>query len=294
MRNLSLAAMVVLLCSMGPADAQTREPLMLQAEVESVYAPPAAGREEEAVNRGGMQLDLTIAYSTDYVYRGIEILEAPGPEDALNLQVDNRLTFDLGKLPHPFVGVFANVADQDPISRFQEIRPYFGAQLRLAPLMLELGHNTYIFPDRDALSTSEVYGKITLDDSWMWGTERPVFAPYIYGAYDYDLYNGCYFEAGVQHEFPFEDWPLTITAYAHVAYVQGLQQFAATAGGDDTGFQHWQVGLVADYNLNTLLNIPKRLGNWSLYGYVNYTDGIDEDLRAETQIWGGAGLRLQY
>ena len=297
----AVLALVTLAAATGLAGAQTGvprlttsdEPLKLQADMDSVYAPPAVGRDEEAVNRGGMTLDLSVAYSTDYIYRGIEVFPPPGGGDSANIQIDNRLTFDLGKYPHPFVGVYANFADQDPISRFQEIRPYFGAQLKVSPLMFEAGYNAYIYPDRDAMSTSEVYGKITFDDSALWGTDRPVFSPYIYAAYDFDLYNAWYFEAGLEHQIAFETLPLTLTFYGHVAYVMGYELYSAVPGRD-TGFQHWQVGMIADYSLNTALNIPKRLGSWSVYGFVNYTDGIDNDLRATTQLWGGAGIRLQY
>lgn len=273
--------------------ARSGDPLTLQTEMDSVYAPPSIGPADEAVNRGGMRLDLTVAYSTDYVYRGIEMFPPPGGGDSTNVQVDNRLSFDLGKYPHPFVGVFANYADSDPISRFQEIRPYFGAQLKITPLILEGGYNAYIYPDRDSLGTSEVYGRITFDDSVLWGTDRPVFSPYLYAAYDLDLHNGWYFEAGLQHEFAFETIPLTLTFHGHIAYVAGYEMYAAIPG-HDRGFQHWQVGMVADYGLNTALNISKRLGTWSVYGFINYTDGLDDGLRATTQLWGGAGIRLRY
>ncbi|GIW75539.1 MAG: hypothetical protein KatS3mg104_0602 [Phycisphaerae bacterium] len=59
----------------------------------------------------------------------MELFEAPGSEDQLNLQFDGKISFDLGKLPHPFVQVFVNVAENDPVSNFQEIRPTVGVRL---------------------------------------------------------------------------------------------------------------------------------------------------------------------
>ena len=269
--------------------------LVDQGQPDSVYAPPVPESEAEGVNQGGVHLDFEVGYFTDYIYRGIEKFEPPGAEDRANLQVDAKLLWDTGKLPHPFIGVFANVAESDPISTFQEIRPYVGADLTLRPFILTGGYTSYIYPDRDALETSEVFGRIELDDSYFLKSDRPLLSPYIYFAYDIDLYSGWYVEAGVKHDFPIEDTGLTITAQASFAYVEGLELFAAPpTAADDSGFQHYQLGLVGDYSLNTLLNVSRRFGEWSVVGYLNYTDGIEDNLRTDTQLWGGMGIRFRY
>jgi hypothetical protein len=274
--------------------------LAMEPDTESVYAPPVAPREEEGINQGAVNLDLTVRYMTDYVYRGIDYGETipgttfgGGAEDAPNLQFDGRILFDLGKLPHPYVGIFVNVYDSDPISRFQTVRPFFGLEWNIRPLTIDVGHQNFIYPERDDSSTAEVYGKITFDDSWLFRTEKPLLSPYVYAAYDYDLYNGYYLEGGVSHDFAIEDTGIVLTALADVAYVRG-QQIYLLEGTDDTGFQHYDLGLIGRYSLNTLLNIPKRYGDFSLEGYIYYTDSLDSQLRADTQIWGGVGIRFQY
>jgi hypothetical protein len=254
---------------------------------------------------------------SDYVYRGLdrsdgdgldvpakggETPEAPnraafshdfGHEDAPNLQVDSKLSFDLGKWPHPYVGVFVNVYDSDPVSRFQEVRPYFGAEWTIRPFIFEGGEQTYIFPEREKLNTSEIYGKLTFDDSTYFKTDRPILSPYIYGAYDFDLYNGWYFEAGVKHDFVFEDWATTITPRADIAYVLKQQEFLLH-GTNDTGFQHYDIGVTASYSLNQLLNFSKRYGDFNVECYLNYTNNIDNHLLSTTQMWGGVGLAFKY
>jgi len=274
--------------------------LAMEPDADSVYAPPTPPSEEEGTNQGAVNLDLTVRYMTDYVYRGIDYGEripgttfGGGHEDAPNLQFNGKVSFDLGKLPHPYVGVFVNVYDSDPISRFQLVQPFFGFEWNLRPLTIEAGHQNYIYPERDEQSTAEVYGKITLDDSWLLRTEQPILSPYVYGAYDYDLYNGWYLEAGVSHDFALQDTGIVVTAIADVAYVRGYQLFLLE-GNDDNGFQHYDLGLIGRYSLNTLFNIPKRYGDFSLEGYIYYTDSIDHKLRADTQIWGGMGIRFQY
>jgi hypothetical protein len=282
---------------------------------ESVYPPPAPKREEEGINEGAVHLDLAVRYMTDYVYRGLDrsdgmgltaggdgagggaktdISQAFGHEDAPNLQIDSKLSFDLGKLPHPYLGAFVNVFNADPVSRFQEVRPFFGAEWTIRPFVLEGGYQSYIFPEREKLNTAEVYGRIALDDSLFFRTARPVLSPYIYAAYDIDVYNGWYFETGVRHDFVVEDTGITVTALADVAYVMGNQQFAAPGSNNDVGLQHYDVGLIGSLSVNQFFGFSRRYGEVSFEAYLMYTDGIANDLLSTTQAWGGVGIRLRY
>lgn len=284
---------------------------LMQNPEESIYLPPGPPREEDGVNAGGVNFNLHVSYLTDYVYRGIDQSERlaaldslgvfnpaadVGAEDAPNLQFDGNLQLNLGRLPHPIAGVFANIYNDDPISRFQEIRPYFGFEWDLRPLRVAAGQISYIFPEREGLNTNEVWTSVTFDDSRLWRTERPLFAPYVYGAYDYDLYNGFYLEAGVRHQFEVEDTGVTVTFIADVAYVSNNAQFAdpASTTPQDSGFQHYDVGVIGSLSLNRVLRIPRRYGQWTLEGSLYYTDGIDTGLRADTQVWGGTAVVFKY
>lgn len=270
-------------------------------EPPSVYALPAPGAAQEPTNAGGVNINMNVRYMTDYVYRGIDIPEligditATGSDSQASFQFDGRISFDLGKLPHPFIGIFTNVLDNDPVTNFEEIRPIVGFEWTLRPLTIEAGNILYSYPDRNELNTSEVYGRITLDDTFLFRSREPWFTPYILAAYDYDNANGWYFEAGVSHRFVVEDTGLSITALANIGYVMNQDYFRGPGpDGDDTGFQHYEVGMIASYSLNTLLNISQRHGQWSLNGYLFYTDGIDDDVRASTRLYGGAGIDFRY
>ncbi|HMO26219.1 MAG TPA: hypothetical protein PKB10_08115, partial [Tepidisphaeraceae bacterium] len=148
--------------------------LTLQQAPETVYAPPQPPQPQSGVNEGAVHFVGEARYMTDYVFRGIERFEVPGAEDRLNLQVHSKFTMDLGKLPHPFLELFVNVAENDPISSFQEIRPTLGFDWPIRPFVFSAGHSTYLFPDRDSLETNEVFGKVAFDDSVIWGTRNPV------------------------------------------------------------------------------------------------------------------------
>ena len=283
------------------------KPLTLADQPDSIYPDENESplRPRSGSNEGGVHILLDVSYLTDYVYRGIDRGEVGAidpsevgstTEDAPNLQFDGRLNFDTGRLPHPFVGAFVNVFNDDPVSRFQEVRPYAGLDWKLRPILLTAGWQTYIFPERDDFNTAEIFARIELDDGFLWRSDKPILSPYVYAAWDYDLYDGLYIEAGVKHDFAIEGTGITLTAIADVGFVASHGYFSAVGGGrsDDTGFQHYDIGLIGTYALNVPLNIPRRYGQWRLKGYLFYTDGIEKGLRADTQLWGGMGVQFEY
>jgi hypothetical protein len=279
-----------------PRDPSVVTPFFL-AQVDdppNVYPEIMPSGEEQQMNSGGVSVGLEVDWLTDYVFRGID-QNTPGrrPENAL--QFDVNATFDLGKLPHPFIGLFVNVFNTDPISRFEEVRPYFGLDWNLRPFDMKVGFNAYIHPNRKSLDTQEVFSSVTLDDSMLFNTVKPVFSPYVYGAYDSDLYRGFYIEAGLQHDFEFEDIGLTLTPKGDVAYVVNDPFFEGLhANPRNYGLQHFDTGLTGTYSLNHLFNVNHRYGEWDVKGYLFYTAGIDKRVRSDTLIWGGVGLEFKY
>jgi len=304
---------VVLLIAGSAVRAQTTDQIIvplnlsLQAQTpESIYAPPEAMAEENAINAGGVNFKLNATYFSDYVFRGIDRSETSGREDSGNMQIDGQMRFELGRFPDLFMGVFTNINDADPISRFQEIRPYFGLELTARPIIFTVGNTFYIYPDRDEFNTAEVFAQIKLDDSYFFRSDDPVFSPYVLAAWDYDKYDGFYIEAGVRHDFELEDLPLTISPIARIAYVLNQKAFRTVGlpgqdpsfesgtSGPDTGFQHYELGMELTYGLNDLLHIPARYGQFDLKGYLFYTDQLQNDLRADTELYGGVGVGFSY
>jgi len=271
---------------------------------ENVYVEPPPPPPGEGVNNGGVNNDLTLTYFNHYIYRGVDhsITASNGSANSqkskgtsLNLEINDRLEFNLGNWPHPFVGIFTNVYDADPKSRFQEIRPFYGADLTVRPLTFEGGGNSYFYPQREKRDTAEYYGQITLDDSSLINSDRPFLSPYIYGAYDYHRSNGWYFEAGVSHEIPLEDFGLSFDFQADAAYIMGFnQQFVFNDSEHDTGFQHYDVGMTTTYSLTRALNIPPSYGTFNLKGYLFYTGKLNPNLRADNVLWGGVGIEFKY
>lgn len=260
---------------------------------QSVYSEYTPARTAESTNSGGVNFGLDVDLLTDYVYRGVDQTTA-GLRSENALQFTAEAKFNLGKLPHPFIGLFVNVFNNDPVSRFEEVRPYFGLEWNLKPITVVGGFNSYIHPNRKELDTQEVFASLTLDDSRIFRTPKPIFSPYIYSAYDFDLYNGFYIEAGAKHDFVFEDIGLTLTPKGDVAYVVDDSYYIKNPSGKDYGLQHYDVGLEMRVSLNHLFNVDMRYGLWSVKGYMYYTARIDKDLKADTLIWGGLGLEFRY
>jgi len=286
-----------------------------QQQLESVYAPPELPVDNEGVNEGAVHFELGISYFTDYVFRGVERFEVPGSEDSLNLQLDAKLSFDLGKLPHPYVAAFVNVAADDVVSNFQEIRPTVGFDWTIKPLVISGGFTSYIYPNRNEQETSEVFVGIALDDRILVGGQS-IPVPYAMAAYDFDLYDGLYLEAGLRYRLAFDDIGLVLTANGSVAYLSGYNStityadngnnvtipgafsrgLPADGNNTDTlnGFQHWQIGVTAEYSLNKLFSVSTRYGEWSLRGSVYYTEDMDREIAGTNQIWGGGGIVLRF
>ena len=191
--------------------------------------------------------------------------------------------------------MFVNVFNSDPISRFEEVRPYFGFDWTIKPIKFDGGFTSYIFPNRKNLDTQEVFASLTFDDSILFHSALPIFSPYVYGAYDISLYNGFYLEAGVKHDFVLEDFGVTLTPHGDIAYILEDPYFTGThVNPRDFGLQHYDVGLIGALSLNHFFNVNRRYGEWSVRGYLNYSSRIDKEVRADTLIWGGVGLEFRY
>lgn len=285
---------VAVLCWAQGACAQVRGAFELfDQEPDNVYLSPAPPTVEQLTNQGGVNFSLDVSYLTRYVYRGVDQTTPPLHSEA-PLQFNGELEFNLGRLPHPFVGVFANVFNNDPISRFEEVRPYAGLEWTLRPITVSGGYNSYVFPNRKPQDTQEVWAQIVVDDSRFFHTERPVLSPYIYGAYDFDKYDGFYLQAGLKHDFYVGDSGLILTTQGDIGYVAHDRYFVRPPSTQITGFQHYDVGLTATYSLNTAFNLPRRYGDWQLKGYLFYTNGLSSHLRGNTLIWGGFGIGFRY
>jgi hypothetical protein len=292
---LGAVAAAVALSAAPVLRAQIRQPYqVLDDEPDNVYLQPATPLPDQLTNQGGAHFSFDVDYFSTYMYRGVD-QSTPPKHNEKALQFDGRLDFDLGKLPHPFVGVFSNIFNSDRVSRFEEVRPYAGADWTIRPITLGGGFNGYIFPNREGVDTQEIFARISVDDSRFFHTDRPFLAPYVYGAYDLDKYKGFYLEAGVRHDFVMGDTGLILSAVGDFAYVAHDRYFRAAAGQRTaTGLQHYDGGAILSYELNPALHIPLRFGHFLVKAQLFYTGAVSDGLRGDSRLWGGVGLDFNY
>ena len=126
----------------------------------TVYAPPAPPTEAEGANTGGINLDLSVRYLTDYLYRGMDrtrfIGAATGDGDSRKRPTSSSKASSpstSASSPTRSSASSPTCSMRTPCQTFQEIRPVFGAELYLRPFIFAGGNNTYLFPDRDPSST---------------------------------------------------------------------------------------------------------------------------------------------
>ena len=258
-------------------------------------APPTNAWGDQHLNNGNVHFSLDFAYANQYYYRGVDQDKVAPHGNSLNLLFNGKLEFDLGQYPHPFVELFTNVYNADPISRFQEIRPILGLDWDLKPFDVELSSVNYIYPERETFNYPEIDLKVTLDDNLLLHTEKPVVSPYVLGAFQYQKMEGWYLEFGLKHDFDLEDFGLTLTPEMNVGWISGRkQQFVFINSVKSTGWQHIEVGLTMTYSLNFLLNVSKRYGEFDVIGFGFYDDALSERVTANTGFWGGIGLGFRY
>jgi hypothetical protein len=292
---IAVAAATVTITGASDLRAQVRMPYeVLDEEPDNVYVQPVTPTPEQLTNQGGVHIDFSVDYFSTYMYRGVD-QSTPPQKNEKALQFNGRLEWDLGKLPHPFIGVFSNIFNNDPVSRFEEVRPYAGLEWTIRPITLSGGFTGYIFPEREGQDTQEIWTQIAVDDSRVFHTDRPFLNPYIFGAYDFDKYNGFYLEAGIRHDFVVGETGLTLTVISDFAYVAHNRYFMGSGpNAAATGLQHYDVGGILTYELNQPLHIPLRFGHFEIRAQLIYSGPITEGLRADSRLWGGVGMNFRY
>lgn len=276
-------------------------PLLLSVleDPETLFDPygRAAGAPEGGAVRP-VALDLGLTYSNRHMFRGIDRFQSATPGNRTNLQIDAALSLDLSPGPTLFAGGAMLLTDSDELSRLLEIRPTVGLRWTLGPVLAELQHTSFIYPERRSQDTSEAALLLEFDIAELLNADLPCFAPFVLAAYDYDCHNGWYAEVGIVHRGRIGDTGLSVEFRALAAYVDDYDLLAGRGGisssTPDTGWQRWQVNLTVAYPLNTLLNIPASAGSLSIAAHIAYTDALDPDLHADTQLWGGLSLTWRY
>jgi hypothetical protein len=317
---LSAAAVLAVLAMPVAAPAAEGENDWLAQAPQPTEAKPAEAQPGPPPDQWDKPIPLSfeIGYTlvSDYVFRGINFSEYPDEgQEMPNHQMDVGVeldTADLG-LNAGRVGVsfwFEWFAGQDQLTgdggSLQEVdyTVYWSFDLDQIATTVELGYIAYDFPQAsgDAACTHELYLLLSLDDSKLFGTERPVLNPYFYYGIDVDDGDlGSWMELGVSHDFAFgemaglEQTPVLKDLTFTPSFVMGidhryLHHFALlgdpAAEGPGTQIATLTYGGELAYDLGGALGMPERYGSVALSGFLYYNQALRDELISD-EFWGG-------
>lgn len=286
--------------STWPGELATEEP---ETERETAWRKPVPL---------SFRIDYTMA--TDYIWRGINLSEYPGEgREKLNHQLGTGVEFEtpIGTLgASVWFEWYAGQERLTPASSrmLQEVdySVYWSYGLEPIATTLEIGWIAYELPRAkgDLRETYEVYGKLSLDDSIIFGV--PLLSPYVYWGLDYDLgENGSWVEVGGSHEFaaadlePLASVPvvkdLALTPSVAVGFdYRYLDKFAGIEGARSARrVANVVYGLDLGFDITGALSTPARYGNVKGGGFLNYSQGIRQDLLSD-ELYGGVYIAYEW
>lgn len=211
--------------------------------------------------------------SNAYVWRGITFndegviqpyLDVSHPTIGLGFNVWGN--FDLGDFDGAVEG-----------AEFSEVDLTFYYNVPIEIFDLSVGYIDYLFPNAGALNTGEIYIS----------AGKELFGGLSAGAtvyFDVDEVKGVYGNVNLSYSIPVsEKFSVDVGAAMGIAD----QDFAASAGGTDSGFFDYNLSLSGSYAVTDHL---------SLGTFLKYTDSFDTDvLPAQiTDIYGGASISYSF
>jgi len=222
-------------------------------------------------------IELDVSAGTDisnaYVWRGITFndegviqpyLDVSHPTIGLGFNVWGN--FDLGD--------FGGVVES---GEFSEVDLTFYYNVPIKVFDLSVGYIEYLFPNAGALNTGEIY--ISVGKELYKGLSAGA-AVY----FDVDVVNGVYGNINLGYSIPVsEKFSVDVGAAMGIAD----SDFAASAGGTDSGLFDYNLSLTGSYSITDHL---------SLGAFLKYTDSFDTDvLPAQiTDIYGGASISYSF
>lgn len=263
-------------------------------------------------------LDYTLV--SDYVWRGINLSEYPGEgREKLNHQANVSFSIDTKDLCGKgsnygefgasvwfewFAGQERLTPDSDSNLQEVDFTAYWRYAIEPIGTTVELGWINYHFPrlSGDADNTSELYVKVSFDDSLVFG--KPVLNPYIAYYHDIDDVQAGWLEVGVSHDFVLKDLgcekvcilkDLTITP-SLVLGVDHRYLDKAGLGGDGgvgTRLGALLYGLTFTYDLSGALGMSEQCGSIALKGFINYSQAFHDESEAVNDVLFG-GFTVSY
>ncbi|MEO7932109.1 MAG: TorF family putative porin [Chthoniobacterales bacterium] len=233
-------------------------------------------------------LNVTLAYDSQYIFRGVNILGGgPGSgatEGGSLVSADinyNKYGFTIG-------GWYASSINETPNGRgshgaqdgtYTELDLYLSYARTVGPVTLSAGYIYYLFPDANGVDSNKDTHEFNVGIST---SVIPFVTPSLTFYYDVDLFDGGYLEFKLASSIPVIADKLSIDPYALVSY-----DFEYNSTTND--WNHFQAGVNVPYHLTKNVTI-------SAYAAVSVAlDALtDEGLANDYEVFGGGKLGFSF
>ena len=227
-------------------------------------------------------LNLTLAYDSQYQFRGVNILGGGLGEGAT--EGGSLVYLDLNYAKHGFTigGWYAASINETPNGfggrgaqdgKYTELDLYASYAHTFGPITLSAGYIYYLFPDAVGVDENSDTHEVNIGIST---SVIPFVTPSLTYFYDFDLFEGGYLEFKLTSSIPVIADKLSIDPYALVSY-----DFEYNSSTSD--WNHFQAGV----------NIPYRITpNVTISGYAAVAVALDalDGLANDHEVFGGGKM----
>ena len=267
---------------------------------------------------------------TDYIWRGLNFSEYAGEgREKLNHQLDISATAALKDLGLPdfgnvTVGAWCNYyvgyEAQNPgpptnaSNKFMEFDYTVSWEYEIPDthLTVAAGWVAYNFPHLagDPHLTFEVFGKVTLNDGFIFGQKDPILSPSLAYHWDYDLVNAGVLIGAIKHKFALDELTegmpvvryMTLTPSASIILDNRYldKAVAAAPGGAPTGhnattLSSAEVGLELAYDLSKAMDMDdEEYGSLKLAVFANLSMPLARQELLADEFYGGVSLGWEW
>ncbi|MBA3274096.1 MAG: hypothetical protein H0T11_09525 [Chthoniobacterales bacterium] len=301
MNNL-LRGLIVSTALAAPSYAWAQEPAAPSKPI-AVPEVTAVLEEDDGPNEGALSFAGGLDWTTAYFFRGYN------QEDS-------------GLILQPYATMYAAIVDEEDFgvtayvgiwnsfhskktgagsspNSWYESDLFGGVDVGVGPFTIGGIYTYYTYPN-DAFETiQEIGGKITFDDSTLWGEDAPItFNPYVAAYVETSDGNGTedtYGEVGIAPGFDIGDTGATLTV--PVALGLSIDDYYVDPGdGDNEVLGYVSVGATA----SVPLPLPADYGSWSFIAGIQYihlfADGLEavNDGGEDYELLGKVGVSFSY
>jgi len=307
----------------------------------------AVDQDEEFVKAAPLRVRLDYTLVSDYVWRGFNLTEYNGegterPNHQFGLDVALNLTDLAGSEANlGYVGArvwfqcYSGLQSQtrkanaalggsggsgDHIQQV-DYTLYWNVMFeRVAEIEIGVVHRTWPRLESTALpaplsqynsgdeQTGEIYAKVTLDDSGLFGRDKPLLSPSIFYGLDYDEADeGSWIEFGIEHAFNFRDLgafdeatplryltvtPSVVLGFDH-RFLDSFGRFARRRHSKSDRLAQLVYGLDLTYDLSGAVDLRREFGQVKLGAFIRFSDALREDLLND-ELYGGLAVGYEW